>query len=61
MVCPSRPYATKTPGTDYSGEHSERKTETKLLTEKEKTLHKPVPGPTRGGSMELNEVVKVLV
>jgi len=36
MVTPLPALRNKTPGTDYSGEYSERKTETKPLTEKEK-------------------------
>jgi hypothetical protein len=58
MVMPLPALRNKTPGTDYSGEYSERKTETKLLTEKEKSVRKLASGPTRSGGGEFDETIK---
>ncbi|MEI8180253.1 hypothetical protein, partial [Aestuariivirga sp.] len=62
---PSRPLHNKTPGTDYSGEKSERKTETKPLTEMAKEAAKTGVfanlEPRQRLRKELEEITQVIV
>jgi hypothetical protein len=55
MMLPLPALDNKTPGTDYSGEYSEKKTETKLLTEKAKLAAKWDADTTRGRRTAVKE------